>query len=172
MVEQRQIAERMRVKGNEAFKAHQYTEALRCYQEGLSSEKTNMALHSNAAMAALKVQCYVQAIEHCDKVRVPWSTSQCSAHSSGLSLTAGAVWGLRFLKGWCVDGQACCFGRQINCGPPWLKPDARWRQGCASIVAAPAETSNQGQMPQFRNFALVIRVTMPDTAALRCGSRR
>ena len=68
MVEQRQIAERMRVKGNAAFKSKQYSEALRCYQEGIQSEKTNMTLHANAAQAALKIKCYVQAIEHCDKV--------------------------------------------------------------------------------------------------------
>ena len=68
MVEQRQIAERMRVQGNAAFKGKQYSEALRCYQEGLQSEKTNVALHTNAAQAALKINCYVQAIEHCDKV--------------------------------------------------------------------------------------------------------
>lgn len=69
MVEQRQIAERMRVAGNEAFKAGQYSEALRCYQMGVDAQKTNMALHANAAQAALKLQCYVQAIEHCGKVR-------------------------------------------------------------------------------------------------------
>lgn len=158
MVEQRQIAERMRVKGNEAFKAHQYSEALRCYQEGLSSEKTNMALHSNAAMAALKVQCYVQAIEHCDKVRVPQSTSQCSDHSSGLSLAAVAVWGLRYLKGRCVDGQACCFGRQINCGPPWLKPDARrlthmrWQVAarlCLQSIWHQQRRQTRGKCPNF-----------------------
>ena len=69
MVEQRQIAERLRVQGNAAFKAKQYSEALRCYQLGLESERTNVALHTNAAQAALKISCYVQAIEHCDKVR-------------------------------------------------------------------------------------------------------
>lgn len=70
MVEQRQIAERLRVQGNEAFKSKQWGQALRCYQEGLQSERTNMTLHANAAMAALKISCYVQAIEHCDKVRI------------------------------------------------------------------------------------------------------
>ncbi|GAX78335.1 hypothetical protein CEUSTIGMA_g5777.t1 [Chlamydomonas eustigma] len=67
MVESRQIAERMRVKGNTAFKDKQYTEALRCYQVGIEVEKTNVTLHTNAAQAALKINCYVQAIEHCDK---------------------------------------------------------------------------------------------------------
>ncbi|KXZ56527.1 hypothetical protein GPECTOR_1g473 [Gonium pectorale] len=68
MVERRQLAERCRVRGNEAYQARQYSEALRCYQQGLESERTNMALHANAAMAALKMSCFVQAIEHCDKV--------------------------------------------------------------------------------------------------------
>lgn len=69
MVEQRQLAERNRVAGNEAFKQGQYSEALRCYQAGIDAQRTNMALHANAAQAALKLACYVQAIEHCDKVR-------------------------------------------------------------------------------------------------------
>lgn len=68
MVEQRQLAERWRVKGNDAFKAGQYSEALRCYDIGLDAQRHNSALHANAAMAALKLNCYVQAIEHCDKV--------------------------------------------------------------------------------------------------------
>ncbi|GIL99722.1 hypothetical protein Vretimale_4862 [Volvox reticuliferus] len=68
LVERRQLAERCRVRGNEAYKTRQYSEALRCYQQGIESERTNMALHANAAMAALKINCFVQAIEHCDKV--------------------------------------------------------------------------------------------------------
>ncbi|EFJ51905.1 hypothetical protein VOLCADRAFT_86877 [Volvox carteri f. nagariensis] len=68
LVERRQLAERCRVRGNEAYKARQYSEALRCYQQGIESERTNMALHANAAMAALKINCFVQAVEHCDKV--------------------------------------------------------------------------------------------------------
>jgi len=68
MVEQRQVAERYRVAGNEAFRAGQYSEALRCYQLGTDAERTNIALHANAAQAALKISCFVQAIEHCDKV--------------------------------------------------------------------------------------------------------
>jgi hypothetical protein len=69
MVEQRQLAERHRVKGNEAYKAGSFSEALREYEMGLDAQRHNMALHANAAMAALKLQCYVQAMEHCDKVR-------------------------------------------------------------------------------------------------------
>ncbi|KAL6765116.1 hypothetical protein V8C86DRAFT_3128274 [Haematococcus lacustris] len=68
MVEQRQLAERARVAGNAAFAACQYSEALRCYQQGVETQRTSMPLHANAAQAALKLKCYVQAIEHCDKV--------------------------------------------------------------------------------------------------------
>lgn len=39
-------------------------------QLGIESEKTSMTLHANAAQAALKVSCFVQAIEHCDKVKL------------------------------------------------------------------------------------------------------
>lgn len=70
MVEQRQIAERQRQLGNAAFKAGQYSEALRCYEAGLEMQRHNMTLHANAAMAALKLRCYVAAQEHCDKVCV------------------------------------------------------------------------------------------------------
>ena len=38
------------------------------YTEGLDHEKTNIALNGNAAMASIKMGCYVQAIEHADKV--------------------------------------------------------------------------------------------------------
>ncbi len=68
MVEQRQLAEQERVRGNEAYKRRQYREALRCYEAGLDAQRHSMALHANAAMAALKLQCYVQVMEHCDKV--------------------------------------------------------------------------------------------------------
>ena len=69
MVQQRQIAERERVKGNALFKEKRYTEAYQCYEIGLSHEKPNMALHANAAMASIKMKCFVQAVTHCDKVR-------------------------------------------------------------------------------------------------------
>jgi len=68
MVEQRQIAERQRQLGNAAFKAGQFSEALRCYEVGLEAQRHNMTLHANAAMAALKLKCFVTAQEHCDKV--------------------------------------------------------------------------------------------------------
>ena len=67
MVEQRQIAERQRVQGNAAYKHGQYSEALRCYEAGLEAQRQDMALHANAAMAAIKLKCYVQALEHCNK---------------------------------------------------------------------------------------------------------
>lgn len=71
MVEQRQVAERQRVKGNALFKQGQYSEAYQCYDIGLGSQRHNMALHANAAMASIKTGCFVQAIEHCDKVHPP-----------------------------------------------------------------------------------------------------
>jgi tetratricopeptide (TPR) repeat protein len=70
MVEQRQLAERQRQLGNAAFKAGQFSEALRCYEAGLDAQRHSMALHANAALAALKLGCHVQALEHCDKVGV------------------------------------------------------------------------------------------------------
>lgn len=69
MIEQRQLAERQRVAGNVAFNTKQYSEALRCYETGIESQKSSMTLHANAALAALKMHCNVSAIEHCDKVR-------------------------------------------------------------------------------------------------------
>lgn len=87
MVEARQIAERCRVAGNAAFKARQYSEALRCYQLGLDSERTSMTLNANAAMAALKIQCYVQTIEHCDKVRVGACGHACAQRTGRACIT-------------------------------------------------------------------------------------
>lgn len=86
MVEARQLAERRRVAGNAAFKAKQYSEALSCYQQGLSSERTNMTLHANAAQAALKLNCYVQ-------VCVPLCVCMCVRYPYLWSpLTVGEEW--------------------------------------------------------------------------------
>lgn len=82
MVEQRQIAERQRVRGNEAFKSGQFGEALRCYELGLDAQRHNMTLHANAAMAALKLQCYVQAMEHASKVGATRYSEQASCTAS------------------------------------------------------------------------------------------
>ena len=68
MLEQRQLAERARVAGNEAFKAQQWTSAYGHYVSGIEAQRTNATLHANAAMASLKMGCFVQAVEHCDKV--------------------------------------------------------------------------------------------------------
>jgi len=66
-VAQRQTAYRKREEGNAAFKAGQYAEALKIYEAGLEADKRSIELHGNAAMAALKSGCFVQAITHCDK---------------------------------------------------------------------------------------------------------
>lgn len=55
-----QVAERCRVRGNDAFKAGRFAEAYQQYSLGLESQKTNMTLHANAAMASLKMGCFVQ----------------------------------------------------------------------------------------------------------------
>lgn len=68
MVSQRQLAERQRVAGNALYSQGQFTAAFQCYETGLDAERHNMALHSNAAQVLIKMGCYVQAIEHCDKV--------------------------------------------------------------------------------------------------------
>ena len=60
MREARQVAERRRVEGNAAYAGGQFSEALRCYELGLETDKRNKALHANAAMAALKLSCFVQ----------------------------------------------------------------------------------------------------------------
>lgn len=86
MVEQRQLAERRRQLGNDAFKSGQYSEALRCYELGLEAQRHNMALHANAAMAALKLNCYVAAQEHCDKVRS--SCCRCASTKSARQQSA------------------------------------------------------------------------------------
>ena len=67
LVRKRQVAERNRVGGNDAFKAQQFAEALQYYEAGLAAEKHNVPLHLNAAMASLRMGCPVGAIEHCDK---------------------------------------------------------------------------------------------------------
>ena len=70
MVSQRQLAERQRVEGNALYAQGQHTAAFQCYETGLEAERHNMALHNNAAQVLVKMGCYVQAIEHCDKVSV------------------------------------------------------------------------------------------------------
>ena len=66
-IRQRQTAYRAREAGNAAFKAGQFAEALKTYETGLESDKRSIELHGNAAMAALKLGCFAQTIEHCDR---------------------------------------------------------------------------------------------------------
>lgn len=68
MVKQRQVAQREKEKGNKAYKTGQMAEAYRCYSSGLDAEKHNIELQANAALASVKMDCHLQAIEHCDKV--------------------------------------------------------------------------------------------------------
>lgn len=121
MVEQRQIAERQRQQGNAAFNAQQYSEALRYYQLGLEVQRHSMALHANAAAAALKLQCYVEAMEHCDKV------SGCSLHGrhqARWSTSLGSrLSGLGFVPCWVCRGgehpthviRSYCFAIATSC---------------------------------------------------------
>jgi len=64
----RQIAEKARVAGNVEFKQGRFVEAYKHYISGLEIQKQDITLHSNAAMASLKTESYIQAIFHCDKV--------------------------------------------------------------------------------------------------------
>lgn len=68
MKQQRQLSERYRSQGNEEYRRRQYAEAMKLYQTGIElGDRTNAAIHSNCAMAALKCGCNATAIECCDK---------------------------------------------------------------------------------------------------------
>ena len=66
-VRARQTAHRKREEGNDAFRAGQFAEALKCYELGLEADKRSLELHGNAAMAALKCEMFVQCIDHATK---------------------------------------------------------------------------------------------------------
>eukprot|EP00892_Ulva_mutabilis_P008357 jgi/Ulvmu1/5894/UM026_0015.1 len=68
MVKDRQRAERCRQAGVEAYSNRQWAQAYIHFEEGCNVERSNAKLHSNAAMASIKMGCYAQAIEHCEKV--------------------------------------------------------------------------------------------------------
>lgn len=68
MVRDRQHAERCRKAGIEAYSNKQWAKAYMHFDEGCHAERSNPKLHSNAAMAAIKMGCYAQSIEHCEKV--------------------------------------------------------------------------------------------------------
>lgn len=46
----------------------QWAQAYMHFEKGCCAESSNAKLHSNAAMASIKMGCYAQAIEHCEKV--------------------------------------------------------------------------------------------------------
>ena len=66
-VRARQTAHRKREEGNDAFRAGQFAEALKCYELGLEADKRSLELHGNAAMAAIKCEMFVQCIDHATK---------------------------------------------------------------------------------------------------------
>jgi len=44
-------------------------DAAQAYAVGLDAQRHSAALHANAALASLRMRCYVQSIAHCDKAR-------------------------------------------------------------------------------------------------------
>ena len=66
-VRNRQTAFRKRNEGNAALKAGQVSDALSIYESGLECDKRSIELHGNASLASLKLGCFAQCIEHCDK---------------------------------------------------------------------------------------------------------
>lgn len=113
MVSQRQLAERQRVEGNALYSQKQFTAAFQCYDTGLEAEKHNMALHSNAAQVLIKMGCYVQAIEHCDKVQSPISNQHVSLPTIQITLGNAAKMSCRF----CIWQSFCTTGQQTQYVP-------------------------------------------------------
>jgi len=68
MKRKEKVAAKCKEAGNRAYKAGQYAEAYKNYEEGLENEKKNIEMQCNAAMASIKMGCAVQAVEHCDQV--------------------------------------------------------------------------------------------------------
>lgn len=128
MVSQRQLAERQRVQGNALYSQGQYTAAFQLYETGLEAEKHNMALHGNAAQVLIKMGCYVQAIEHCDKVWSIAGITSCAVSASIACVNSKlehAVLLGDMSSGYtsvmvhrcCILQSFCTIGRQIQCVP-------------------------------------------------------
>ena len=61
------LAEKEKENGNRAFKAQQFSEAVRCYSEAIENHKCNRILYNNRALAYNKMRSWASAIEDCDK---------------------------------------------------------------------------------------------------------
>ena len=62
--EKEALAERERLEGNRLLRAGQAAAALAAYERGLAANKRSLALHANAAQAALSSKCFVAAVDH------------------------------------------------------------------------------------------------------------
>ena len=61
------LAEKEKENGNRAFRAQQYSEALRCYDIAVDNNKCNRQYLNNRAFAHIKLRGWASAIEDCDK---------------------------------------------------------------------------------------------------------
>ena len=67
--EREKLADIEKEAGNRAFKAQQYSEAVRCYTVAIDNNKCDRVLYNNRAFAYVKMGSWASAIEDCDKVR-------------------------------------------------------------------------------------------------------
>ena len=88
-------ASRRRERGNDAYKARRYAEALEEYSAGIAAcEGSDAAavLHLNAAACALKLKRFVEAATHCDAVLQ--TKAAAAASESGTKMRAKALFRL------------------------------------------------------------------------------
>lgn len=60
-------AEKDKEAGNRAFKAQQYSEALRNYDNAIDNAKCNRVMYTNRAFAHIKLRNWARALEDCDR---------------------------------------------------------------------------------------------------------
>jgi hypothetical protein len=60
-------AEKDKEAGNRAFKAQQYSEALRCYDNAIDNAKCTRVMYTNRAFAHIKLGNWARAVEDCDR---------------------------------------------------------------------------------------------------------